>query len=155
MDRSRHGLSVSFFSHDRVPCKNGLTDRDTVWTTDSRMPKGPWIRWVCTSGATCEYDKSFCVAAAMRAVATVSVATCYCSFMLRNYTSRQCGVASLVYLTCAWIAWVAWVWRRCRRSRSPRRRSHSRDQTQSSSSQTEPTTRTARDSWSTVHTAAT
>jgi len=30
--------------HDRVPCKNGLTDQDAVWVVDFSGPKEPYIR---------------------------------------------------------------------------------------------------------------
>jgi len=32
-------------SHTGVLCKNGWTDRDAVWATDSGGPKQPCIRW--------------------------------------------------------------------------------------------------------------
>jgi len=36
------GLSVS---HDRQPCKNGLTDRDVIWVMDSGRTKEPCTVW--------------------------------------------------------------------------------------------------------------
>jgi len=32
--------------HSSQPCKNGLTDRDTVWIKESGGSKKPYIRWV-------------------------------------------------------------------------------------------------------------
>jgi len=31
------------------PCKNGLTDQDAVWVSDSVGPKKPNVRWRSTS----------------------------------------------------------------------------------------------------------
>ena len=44
---------------------------------DSRMPKKPCIKSGCTLAPPGEYDKSTCLVAAMRSVATTTVATCF------------------------------------------------------------------------------
>ena len=44
---------------------------------DSCMPKKPCIKSRCTLAPPGEYDKSTCLVAAMRSVATITVATCF------------------------------------------------------------------------------
>jgi len=65
------GLSVT---HDREPRNNGRTDRDAVPVVDSCGPKEPCVTLGSHLESLGEHDGMIC-AAAMRAVATITVPT--------------------------------------------------------------------------------
>jgi len=61
--------------HSREPCKDGWTDRDTVWVVDSDEPKEDVLQGV-QIGATWQIQLSRLIAAPMRLFCQITLTTC-------------------------------------------------------------------------------
>ena len=69
-------MSIVPVGHKSEPYKIAEPIKMLLGGGDSRKPKEPCIKSACTLSPLGQYDRSICAAAAIRAVATITVATC-------------------------------------------------------------------------------